>query len=259
MSKYWQAIYAIIKGLGLCLGDKKVRRLAMIPWGFGAVCYIGSVYAAYRTHPILLKWAVGEPSGFWMWLLYGLAWLLFGVLLLVATLLISMTLVIVFTSVFQTDITIAVLQSLGRSMPEMPGGVRGALSESSRAVAVEAAKLLWLVPLMGLLLIVGLIPLLTPFALALGAWLLAYQFVDIVLDVYRLTARGRFRFAKENTLLLIFFGGSLSAFWAVPLLGILLPPAAVAGAAWLLSETNLLDTLDAYPRKLPPSSPSEQQ
>ncbi len=235
-----RAFFAIYKGLQICFSKPKVRRLAMIPWLLGAVCYFASIYGAYYAHPILLDWAVGSPDGIWKTILFWLAFVFFGLVLLVATLLVTMTLVIVFTSVFQTGIVQQVLLDLGRPLPEEEAGVKGIVKETGRTVVVEMAKLIWLLPLMIIVLIVGFIPLLTPFALILGAWLLAYQFVDIVLDVYRVTSRERFRFAKKHAVSLIAFGLSLSACWAIPFFGILLPPAAVAGAAWLLSESGLL-------------------
>lgn len=239
-----RAFFAILKGLDLCLRKPSVRRLAVVPWILGAFCYIASVIGAYHAHPLLLEWAVGDPEGFWRHILYWFAYLSFAVLLLLVTLILTMTLVMLCTSVFQTAIVQRVLEELREPFPEEQAGMRGLVKETGRTIVVEAAKLLWLLPLMLIVLIIGFIPLLTPFALLLGAWLLAYQFIDIVLDVYRVPARARFRFARQHSFLLVSFGLSLSICWAVPFLGILLPPAAVAGASWLLAQSSLLPTAE---------------
>jgi CysZ protein len=255
MTKYIRAFFAIARGLQFCLTVPAVRRLAIVPWAVGTLCYVASVYGAYRLHPVLLDWAVGDLDGIWQYFLYGLGYLFFAMILLVSTLLITVTIVIVFTGVFQTGIVLQVLRLLEQPIPEELNGVRGLVKETSRTVVVETTKLFWLLPLMLIVLVVGLIPLFTPFALVLGAWLLAYQFVDIVLDTYRLSSRERFRFGRENALLLVAFGFSLSLVWAIPLLGILLPPAAVAAATWLLAESELLDTLGENQAKNLPGEP----
>ncbi len=244
MTNSIRAFFAILKGLQLCLSKPAVRRLAVVPWIIGALCYVASIVGAYHAHPLLLEWAVGDPEGFWRTLLFWLAYISFAVILLLVTLIVTMTLVMVCTSVFQTAIVQRVLAELGHPFPEEESGVKGLVKETSRTIVVEIAKLLWLLPLMCIVLVIGFVPLLTPFALILGAWLLAYQFIDIVLDVYRIRAGGRFRFAKQHSFLLVVFGLSLSICWAVPFLGILLPPAAVAGATWLLSESALVPEIE---------------
>ena len=237
---YVKAFIAIFKGLQLCLFEKSVRRLSIWPWLVGAVAYFGSIVSAYYLHPIVLSALVGTPDGWWASVVYYLAWFFIGLLLLVASMIVSVTLVLLLTAVFQGDIVIAVLRLLGDEVPPQETGIKGLVKETSRTLVVESAKLLWLLPLIALVAVVGLIPVLTPFAVIAGAWLLAYQFVDVVLDIYRLRSRERFRYARKNGVLLTCFGFVIMLCWAIPFMGILLPPAAVAGATWLLSESKLI-------------------
>ncbi len=234
--------FALLHGIKLCVFNPAVRRHAKWPWLVGVVSYCGTLYAAYRLHSVLLHHFVSDPSGIWSWIVWSAAWLLAAALLFVASFIVSLVLVMVFTSAFQAAIAQAAFRehTAEVEIPEL-----SLMAETTRTIIVEGAKLLWLLPLLVLVFFVGLIPLLAPFALLLGAWLLAYQFVDVVLDLFHLSARERFRFGREYSRSLIFFGLALTVCWAVPLLGVFLAPAATAGAAWLLSEQPYLSSIQS--------------
>lgn len=234
------SLLAIIQGFKLCFTRKEIRRLAFWPWLVGFVCYGSAVVGAFYTHGPILAWVVGTPEGFWMTIVYYLAWVLVAMLLLVASMLVTIVFVMIFTSVFQNAIATRVLRDAGIAVPEETTGVSGVAKETARTLVVESAKLLWLLPLGALVFLVGFIPILAPVALFAAAWLLAYQFVDVVLDVLKVGAWKRLLFAVRHGLTMVLFGLTLSLCWAVPFLGFLLPPIAVAGAAWLLEKNKLL-------------------
>ncbi len=239
-----KSVYAILQGLLICLTRPQVRKLAMVPWLVGVFCYMGSVYLAYVYHADILAQMVDSPDAWYSYILYGLAWIAVTAILAVATLFVTMMMVLILTSAFQTAIATAVLRELNEETPEEEQGFAALMRETRRTIFVEIAKLFWLVPLFIILFFVGFVPLLTPIAFLLGSWLLAYQFVDIVLDVYKLKSGKRLGFAMKNAVPVTVFGASLSLCWTIPFLGFLLPPAAVAGAAWLMSDTALLKTLE---------------
>lgn len=129
---------------------------------------------------------------------------------------------------------------LNEQIPEDTPGLKGIAHEAGRTITVESLKLLWLIPLFIILFILGLVPLLTPFAVLLASWLLAFQFVDITLDIFRLKSSERLRFCIKYALPITLYGLSLTVLWAIPFVGWVLPPAACAGAAWLLSSMGLI-------------------
>ncbi len=236
-----KAFFAIFKGFGFCFSQKQIRRLALWPWLIGAIVYIAAAIGASYAHGSLLSLVVSEPSGFLSYIYYGLAWILVSSLLLVGTLLITVILVMVFTGVFQTAIAVETLKHIGASVPAEQSGVAATVKEAGRTIFTESAKLFWLVPLICFTFILGLIPFLTPVALVLGGWLLAYQFIDVVLDVYRMKTRARIGFAAKHAILMVCFGLGLAACSIIPFVGLLIPPVATAGAAWFLHETGLLE------------------
>ena len=139
---YGKALVAIFKGLGYCFGSKEVRSLALWPWGVGFVTYFGSLAGAYYLHPVVMRWAVTPGEGIWASIVYYAAWLGIGLALLVASMIVSITLVLIFTAAFQTAIAIRVLKQLDVQTPEEPSGVKGLVKETGRTLAVETAKLL---------------------------------------------------------------------------------------------------------------------
>ena len=235
-----RAISAVLYGFRVCFGDPHIRKLAARPWLIGMVTYFATAFAAIKLHAPILNSIVHNQSGWLGGLTYYLAWIFIAVLLLLAATILSIGLVFLFAGVFQTDIAKAVL-ILSDNAP--PPNTRGTIAETSRTVVVETQKLLFLLPLMLLTIAIGFIPLMTPVALVFGSWLLAYQFVDSVLDLFNLTVRERLRFARENWLQMIGFGLTLAILWAVPLMGLLLPPVAVAAAARYLSSESLKERL----------------
>ncbi|MCB0359777.1 MAG: EI24 domain-containing protein, partial [Bdellovibrionales bacterium] len=180
-----------------------------------------------------------EPSGFWQQTLYVLAWIAGALFLLMISMILSLIFVLIFSGINQSAIAERILADRGLLVVAHGGAVKDVVKEASRSVCTEIVKLLWLLPLGLLCVVIGLVPILSPFALLLAAWLLAYEFVDIALDVLRLSVRARLRFALQKAPLLIAFGLTLSVCWAVPFLGIALAPVAAAAAAWLIAEVGI--------------------
>lgn len=232
---------ALFHGLRLCLFRSDVRRLSLWPWLIGAVSYCGTLYAAYRLHGWVVSLLVSDPTGVWSWIVYVVAWIAATLLLLGGSFVLSIVLVAVLAGAFQSAVAAAVLRQAALPPPEDASSMLG---ETSRTIAVELRKMLFILPLMCVALIIGFIPIFVPLAFALTACLLAYQFVDVVLDLFRLPVRERLRFARANALTLFAYGATLTVFWAIPFLGLLLAPAAVAGAAWLLAQEPYRRTLE---------------
>lgn len=227
----------------IILGSRDILRLALWPWIVGALCYLLTGLSAIYLYTPLLYNLMHTPQNWWQAIIYFLLKIGLVILLFSTSLLLSITLVLILTSVFQTAIVEKTLSSLGRAYPGQNSGAKAIAKESLRTILVESIKLIWLLPLMLLCLIMGLIPLLTPFAIILAAWLLAFQFIDVVLDLYRLPIRKRFGFCRRHFFTVLGFGLSLTLLWAIPLLGILIPPVAAAAAGLMLHELGLIDEI----------------
>lgn len=231
-----QSSYALVKGCQLCFSDRQIRRLSIWPWIIGIGAYLATAVAAVYLFSPLLGQLVLPPAGFWSGVWYYIVAIFLGAFLSVATVVVTLTLVIVLTGFFQSSIAALVLKQSGITVVS-EGSI---VSEAGRTIVVEGFKLLWLLPLIVVSFLLFFIPLLFPFAILLSAWLLAYQFVDVVLDTLRFSAGQRLRFGLRNWSSLFVFGLTLMFIGIVPLIGIIIPPIAVAGAAWLLASGGLL-------------------
>ncbi len=226
-------VLALLQGLKLCFFTDRVRRHALWPWGIGFVAYCLSLVGAYYSHATVLDWIEPNVSGWMLTLLHPLAWLLAALMLLAVSIIVSVVLVSVLAGVFQSEIAKEVLAIHGIALGTQEHSL---YQEARRTVFVELRKLLVLVPLMAMAFTLSWIPFLAPVAVVIAAWLLAFQFVDLTLDLFHLPIRRRIRFAYDFKLSFTCFGLILVVCWAVPFLGLLLSPIAAAGAAWMLSE-----------------------
>ncbi len=230
------ALLALPKGFKLCILDKGVRKYVFKPWGFGLLSYLVTLSIAYYLHPLLLN-RISENSGsFLSTVAYYFSWTAISALLIVASSVISFIFVLITTAFFQTEIAIEVIKDKYSYLE-----TESIISETTRTILTEAAKIVWILPIFIIVFILGLIPFLTPFAILFNSWLIAYQFCDVTLDLFKTKSKQRFKFARQNFIFLAIIGGSYLALWAIPFLGIFLTPIAIAGTAWALKESNLLE------------------
>lgn len=234
---------AIPRAFFIILDSKEILRLALWPWLIGLVSYVATALGAIYLYTPILYEIMHTPQSWWQSVLYFVVQIALALFLFISSVIISITFVLILTSVFQTAISEKILDKLGAEVPEQESGVKALAKESLRTILVESFKLIWLVPIMVLLFIIGFIPLLTPFAIVAASWLLAFQFIDVVLDIYRISAFKRFSFCIKHFPIVVSFGFSLTALWAIPLVGILIPPVAVAAASLVLFEQGLLETV----------------
>lgn len=233
-------ILATLRGVVMILADREIRSLAMWPLLISAVSYVLAVWAAIKSHSYFLGWLVGTPVGFWMNAWFYIAWVLVALALLMLTMVVSFVVISVISGPFQSQISATLLRRAGYTVSE-EGGIKGIAKEATRSIRTEVLKFLWFLPFALVCTVAGFIPILLPVALILGSWLLAYRFIDVPLDVLRVSVRERFNFAVRHTPTLLGFGASLTALWAIPFAGILLAPGAAAGATWLMIETKMIN------------------
>lgn len=237
ISSVFLAALALLQGFRLCLFNPVIRKLSLIPWLIGLFIYAIGASVAWYWHSDIVSHYAASPDSLWSHITYIATWLGVALLLVVLVSVVSIVIILIATATVQAEIVQATLTATQNSYSNTEAG---AIKEVTRTVLAESFKLLWLVPASILIALVGLVPILTPFAIVVGAWLLAYQFVDIVLDTLKYGGIQRLGFSLRHAIPISIFGLTLLALWAVPLVGWLLPPVAVAGCTWFLSKTHLI-------------------
>ena len=235
---------ALLHGIRLCVTEPEIRRLSLRPWIVGALIYVLAFFLGLWAHETLYTQLAPAAGHWWSTALSWVVWFGVSILVLAASMIIAVVALLISTSVFQTAIAASVMKLNGVNLPEEFVGLSGSAYEVKRTLLTECGKLFWLGPLLIFALIISIIPLLLPLGILLSAWLLAYQFVDVVLDLFRIRPLKRFKFARSHSPSLLLFGGVLMLLWTIPFMGILLAPAAVAAAAWMLSDESYQDEIN---------------
>ena len=127
----------------------------------------------------------------------------------------------------------------GEPIPSSDGFGR-ALLEVPRAFLREVRKLLTYLPMTLGVLLLTIIPVFTAFAplgwFLLGAWMMSLQFIDYPMDNHRLPFRDVREACAARRASTIGFGGTVAFFTGIPLVNLIVIPAAVIGATLLWCE-----------------------
>lgn len=179
---------------------------------------------------------VPEWLQFLSWIITPLLWLIAGLM----TGYVSTLIVLMLTSPFHALLAEKVEEAItGEPVPALDG-IAVALLEVPRALFRELRKVLYYVPMAVGVLILTIVPLFNAFAplawFLLGAWMMSLQFVDYPMDNHRLAFRDVRDACAARRLSTIGFGGTVAFFTGIPLLNLIVIPAAVIGATLLWCE-----------------------
>ncbi len=179
---------------------------------------------------------VPEWLQFLSWIITPLLWLIGGLM----TGYVSTLIVLMLTSPFHALLAEKVEEAItGEPFPALDG-IAAALLEVPRALFRELRKVLYYVPMAVGVLILTIVPLFNAFAplawFLLGAWMMSLQFVDYPMDNHRLAFRDVRDACAARRLSTIGFGGTVAFFTGIPLLNLIVIPAAVIGATLLWCE-----------------------
>ncbi len=176
------------------------------------------------------------------WLAW-LAWLLWLLFVLVAAMITFFTFSVVANIIaapFNGLLAEAVERLLTGQAPPPGGSLWQALRSAPLAVADEVRKLgyfaLWAIPLL-VLSLVPVVNLAAPLLWGLfSAWMLALEYLDYPLGNQGMRFAAQRRLLRSQPLLALGFGGGVLLVTMLPLLNLLVMPAAVAGATRLWVE-----------------------
>ena len=179
---------------------------------------------------------VPEWLQFLSWIITPLLWLIGGLM----TGYVSTLIVLMLTSPFHALLAEKVEEAItGEPVPALDG-IAAALLEVPRALFRELRKVLYYVPMAVGVLILTIVPLFNAFAplawFLLGAWMMSLQFVDYPMDNHRLAFRDVRDACAARRLSTIGFGGTVAFFTGIPLINLIVIPAAVIGATLLWCE-----------------------
>lgn len=231
----------LLRGLRM-LAKPGVRHLVGIPLLINLVLYGMALAGGIYYFSAFVDWLVPAWLDFLRWLL----WPLFGL---------SFLIIVYFTFTMLANLvgapfygrlaenTIVLLK--GRSAPVAEVSLGKALVSDSLS---EAKRLLYFltraVPLLILFLIPGLNLIAPLLWLAFSAWFLALEYMAYPLEVHGYRFDEQRRIARKLPFGVLSFGGLVTLGLTIPVLNVLMPPAAVIGATLYLLEGELGEQSD---------------
>lgn len=226
------------RGLSM-LTDKRLRAFVILPLlaNVGFFLLIGGAAWSFVDGLVqATEAALPDWLSFLTWLIAPLLWLTGGL----ATGYISTLIVLLLTSPLHALLSEKVEEQLtGQAVPALEG-IGPALLAIPRGIFREIRKILYYIPLALFVLVISFIPGLQAFApllwFALGAWMMGLQFVDYPMDNHQMSFREVKVACASRRLSSLGFGGVVAFVAGIPLLNLVVIPAAVVGATLMWCE-----------------------
>lgn len=220
------------RGFGLIMRPG-LRRFFIIPAAINLIVFVAVVIAGIYWYEVLLDAMLPDGQAWWVEIARGMLWVLFATVVLVfmffAFTIVANLLAAPFNGLLAENIER--LQTGAALAP--PSGGRW-LARTATAVASELRKFLYYLKFLIIGLIMLLIPILNLFApvywVAMGAWMLAFEYLAYPMENHGYDFRQVRERLRQRRLLSVGFGASVMAASLVPVVNFLVMPAAVAGA-----------------------------
>lgn len=233
------ALFILLEGFKLLL-TPGLKRYVAVPLIIGTL-----LFASLFTWMSLQigSWQSGFEqwlnANLWQWLASTLSyasWLFWPVFIISAYLLFAYTLVSlvnIIAAPFNALLSEKVEELLGLPQAQNTNGISGFLQSIPRTVFREIRKFISTLKWLILLIVLLFIPVLNIFSLLIGAWLMAIQYLDIPADNHQLGFIEFLKTLKKRRFKALAFGLSVSLVSMLPLVNLILVPAAICAATLL--------------------------
>ncbi|MEH6471392.1 MAG: sulfate transporter CysZ [Halopseudomonas sp.] len=218
----------LIRGVQL-LGEPGLRQFVILPLLINSVLFSIAIY--------LLSQYFSDWVGYWLgmipdWLgfLEWLLWPLFALIVMIGVYFSFALFANFIAAPFNGLLAERVEQRL-RGITVTDDGWKGLVASIPRTLLRETSKWLYYLPRLVLLVLLLFVPVIGPILWFLfGAWMMAIQFCDYPMDNNRVKFGEMKRLLKQQRLSSLGFGALVSLAMLVPVLNLLIMPAAVIGA-----------------------------
>ncbi|MCL6415941.1 sulfate transporter CysZ [Aestuariirhabdus sp. Z084] len=236
---------AFIAGFGL-LTRPGLRIFVVVPLLINVILFSLLIYFASEQFSdwvqIALNWLPGWLS-FLDWLMWPLFALTIIIVLFFSFTIVANLIAAPFNGLLSEVCERQLLNDLGEAGQDVPFSWKELGLLVPRTLAREITKLLYFAPRALLLFIISWIPvinLIAPLLWALfGAWTMAIQYVDYPADNNKMSFRDMLTALKQRRFMSLGFGGCVSLLMLIPIVNLLIMPAAVTGATKLWVDERL--------------------
>lgn len=221
----------LLRGLAM-LNDAGLRRFVLIPLLINLLLFGTAIWLLTQQFGVWVDYWMGLVPE-WLSFLNWLLWPLFALLVLVLVYF-SFGLVANFIAAPFNGLLAEKVEERRRGALNSDSGWKAVAALVPRTLGRELAKLSYTLPRLAALLILSLIPglqLIAPLLWVLfGAWMMAIQYCDYPMDNNQVSFARMRQLLKSRRLGALGFGGLVSLGALVPVLNLLIMPAAVVGA-----------------------------
>jgi len=224
----------LVRGLQM-LPDPSIRHFVIVPLLVNILLFGGAIWLLVDQFDIWVDYLINKLLPDWEWLefLRYLLWPLLALLVLVIVYY-SFTIVANFIAAPFNGFLAEKVERQLRGVAVGDEGWGALLAMIPRTLQRELAKLAYYLPRVLLLLVLTFVPvigLLSPVLWFLfGAWMMSIQYCDYPMDNNKVSFGQMKQLLKSERLTAVGFGGLVQLGMMVPLLNLVLMPAAVVGA-----------------------------
>lgn len=224
----------LLRGLQM-LPHPSIRHFVLIPLLVNILLFSGAIWLLMSQFDSWVDYLLTQLLPDWEWLSF-LRYVLWPLLALVVLVVVYYTFTLVANLIaapFNGLLSEKVENSL-RGVRSADEGWQAVLALVPRTLARELAKIAYYLPRVLLLLVLTFVPvvgLISPLLWFLfGAWMMSIQYCDYPMDNNKVSFAQMKLLLKEKRLTSVGFGGLIQLGMMVPLLNLILMPAAVVGA-----------------------------
>lgn len=221
----------LLRGFGM-LTQPGIRQFVLIPLLVNILLFSGAIWLLVAQFDQWMAYWIGKLPA-WLSFLDWLIWPLFAVLVLVVVYYGFSLVANLIAAPFNGFLSEKV-ERMTRGESVADEGWKGLLTMVPRALMRELAKMAYYLPRLFLLLIFSFIPVLNvaaPFLWFLfGAWMMAIQYCDYPMDNHKVSFARMKTLLGERKLTSVSFGAMVQIGMMVPVVNLIVMPAAVIGA-----------------------------
>lgn len=229
----------LIRGFKL-INQPGIRRFAILPILVATIVFGLLMWMGYGYFGALLEWMLPSGDSWWVTLIRGVLWPLFFIAVVLLLYFSFTVLANLIAAPFNGLLAEKVEALLTGQAPEKATGVKGLITDILPSMLNELRKLgyylIWALPLL-ILFLIPMVNLIAPILWALFvAWMHAFEYVEYPMENHRIRFKQVRQTLKSKRILGLGFGASVMMAMLIPVVNLLVMPAAVAGATAMWVE-----------------------
>jgi len=240
----------LVRGLKM-LPDPQIRPFVLVPLLTNIILFVAAIWMLFSNFGGWVDSLISTflPDWEWLQLLHYLLWPLMALLVIVFVYYGFSIVANLIAAPFNGFLSEKVEKRL-RGDVIQDEGWQAVLALVPRAIGRELAKLAYYLPRLLFLLVLSFIPVINIVApllwILFGAWMMAIQYCDYPMDNNKVSFKNMKNMLKADRLTSLGFGGLIQVGMMIPILNLILMPAAVVGATiyWVEGHVSVEKDLD---------------